>query len=231
MANDGLVEHSVSISSREVVGSQGSSGSSLVSSTNFRSETDGGLNASICNKSSVDIVTSRASLFDIGVEGAPPNGVEQSSTCMLVERSSISSDELVDREVEGRNESHTRSNVDSQCTEESAAQTARSTSDGKSKAAPATEDKATIGELATNIGSAEEGGSKAAPNTEDKATLGELATDIGNVKEGGSKAASTTEDKATLGELAINMCRVRGGGFKAVTSSEMIQSNGGGNIA
>eukprot|EP00957_Ditylum_brightwellii_P155483 11835153-Ditylum_brightwellii.AAC.1 len=90
MANDGLADHSVSISSCEVVGSHGSSGSSLVSSTSLSSGTDRGLNASICNKSSVDIVA----------EGAPPDGVEHSSTCTLVKEASISSEELVDCEVE-----------------------------------------------------------------------------------------------------------------------------------
>ena len=111
MADDGLVDHSVSISSCEVVGSQGSSGSSLVSSTSFSSGTDVGLNASICNESSVDIVAEEAS----------PDGVECSSTCALVKEASISSGELVDCEVEGNNEGHTRSNVKSQCTEKFAA--------------------------------------------------------------------------------------------------------------
>eukprot|EP00957_Ditylum_brightwellii_P044691 3388555-Ditylum_brightwellii.AAC.1 len=73
MADDGLVDHSVSISSCVVVGSQGSSGSSLVSSTSLSSGTDVGLNASLSNKSSVGIVA----------EGAPPDGVEHSSTCAL----------------------------------------------------------------------------------------------------------------------------------------------------
>ena len=121
MADDGLVEHSVSISSCEVVGSQGSSGSSLVSSIGISSGIDGGLNASICNKSSVDIVVSRASLFDIEGKGAPPDGVEHSSTCMLVEGASISFVKLVDCEVEGNNEGHTRRNVESQCMEKFAA--------------------------------------------------------------------------------------------------------------
>eukprot|EP00957_Ditylum_brightwellii_P200727 15301923-Ditylum_brightwellii.AAC.1 len=80
MANDGLVERQVSISSCEVVVSQGTSGSYLVSSTIFSSVTDVGLNASICNKSSVDIMASRSSLFDIEGAGAPSDGVEHSLT-------------------------------------------------------------------------------------------------------------------------------------------------------
>eukprot|EP00957_Ditylum_brightwellii_P172388 13124339-Ditylum_brightwellii.AAC.1 len=78
MADDGLVEHPVSISSYEVVGSQCISGSSLVSSTSFSSVSDEGMNTSICNKSSVDIVASRSSWFDIEGEGAPSDGVEHS---------------------------------------------------------------------------------------------------------------------------------------------------------
>eukprot|EP00957_Ditylum_brightwellii_P123260 9398030-Ditylum_brightwellii.AAC.1 len=85
-------------------------------------------------------------------EGAPPHGVEYSLTCTLVKRASISSEDLVDCEAEDNNEGHTRSNVESQCTEESTAQTARSTSDEGSKAAPSTEDMAPSGEPATNIG-------------------------------------------------------------------------------
>eukprot|EP00957_Ditylum_brightwellii_P190817 14526780-Ditylum_brightwellii.AAC.1 len=129
MADDSLVDHSVSISSCEVVGSQGISGNSLVSSTSFSYLSDGGLNASICNKSSVDIVTSRSSWVDIEGKGAPSDGVKHSLTCMLVEGASISSFKLADCEVEGNNEGHTRMNVESQCTEESAAQTARSASE------------------------------------------------------------------------------------------------------
>eukprot|EP00957_Ditylum_brightwellii_P049488 3753666-Ditylum_brightwellii.AAC.1 len=182
MANIGLVEHSVSISSHEAVGSQGSSGSSL--------------------KEHHPMVL---------------------DTCMLVEGASILSDEL----------------------------------EGGSKAAPTTEDKATSGKLDINIGNVKEGGSKAVPTKRDKATSGKLDTNIGNVKEGGSKAVPITEDKVTSGKLAIDMYRVRGGWSKAVTSmedkatsgelvigfickptsdslkatAEMVQSNGGGNIA
>eukprot|EP00957_Ditylum_brightwellii_P176073 13407254-Ditylum_brightwellii.AAC.1 len=71
----------------------------------------------------------------------------------------ISSEELVDCEVEGNNEGHTISNVESQCMEESAARTARSTSEGGSEAAPTTEDMAPLGEPASNIGNAYERGS------------------------------------------------------------------------
>eukprot|EP00957_Ditylum_brightwellii_P187857 14303185-Ditylum_brightwellii.AAC.1 len=105
-------------------------------------------------------MASRSSLFDIEGEGAPSDGVDHSSTCMLVEGVSISSDKLADCELEGNNECHTRSNIESQCMEESAAQTARSTSDGWSKAVPTAEDKATLWKLATNIGKAKEGGPK-----------------------------------------------------------------------
>eukprot|EP00957_Ditylum_brightwellii_P001279 100477-Ditylum_brightwellii.AAC.1 len=145
-------------------------------------------------------------------EGAQSNGCQGASICskvsvnhsltsMMVEGVSSSSLKLVDCEVDG-NEGHTRSNVKCPGMEESATQTARFPSEGGSNASSTMEDKATSGELATNIGKAEGGGSNAAATTEEKATLWELATNIG-------KPASDI--------------------FMA--TAEMINSNGGGNIA
>eukprot|EP00957_Ditylum_brightwellii_P039078 2953746-Ditylum_brightwellii.AAC.1 len=69
------------------------------------------------------MVASRSSWFNIEGEGALSDGVEHSSTYMLVKGVSISSFKLADWEVEDNNEDHARSNAESQCTEKSAAQT------------------------------------------------------------------------------------------------------------
>eukprot|EP00957_Ditylum_brightwellii_P171240 13035547-Ditylum_brightwellii.AAC.1 len=63
------------------------------------------------------------------------------------------------------------------------------------------------------------------------APSGEPATNIGNANERGSEAAPTTEDMAPSGDPATDMCRVRGRGLNTVTSTDIVQSNGGGNIA
>eukprot|EP00957_Ditylum_brightwellii_P057164 4331174-Ditylum_brightwellii.AAC.1 len=84
MADDSLGEHPVSISGSETVGSQGISGSSLVSSTSSSSVLDGGLTASRCSESGVNMVSPTSSRFNAEGEGASFDGHQGASRCSKV---------------------------------------------------------------------------------------------------------------------------------------------------
>eukprot|EP00957_Ditylum_brightwellii_P161079 12264062-Ditylum_brightwellii.AAC.1 len=89
MADGGLGDHpvlssNISISSSEVVGSQGTSRSSLVSSTSSSSVSDGGLAVSRCSNPGVDQVSSSSSLLDMEAEGVSCNGGQVASRCSKV---------------------------------------------------------------------------------------------------------------------------------------------------
>eukprot|EP00957_Ditylum_brightwellii_P197803 15068553-Ditylum_brightwellii.AAC.1 len=188
MADDTLGEHpdlssKVSISSSEAVGSQGTSRSSLVSSTISSSVSDGGLAVSRCSKSGVDWVSSSSSWLDMKAEGVSSDGCQVSSRCskggvdqdfsrpslpgIAVEGVSSVSLKMVDCKADG-NKGHTRSNVKCPYTEESA-QRSRLTSEGGSIAASTIKEKVSLGELATDIAKVEVGGSNTAATTEEKA--------------------------------------------------------------
>eukprot|EP00957_Ditylum_brightwellii_P134884 10283786-Ditylum_brightwellii.AAC.1 len=86
MADDSLGKHpilsaKVSINSSDVVGSQGTSRSSLVSSKNSSSVSDSGLALSRCSKYGVDLVSSSLSWLGMEAEGVSLDGGQVASRC------------------------------------------------------------------------------------------------------------------------------------------------------
>eukprot|EP00957_Ditylum_brightwellii_P193881 14764843-Ditylum_brightwellii.AAC.1 len=157
--------------------------------------------ASKCSKVGVDQDSSRPSLSGMVVKGVLSASSKQ-----------------VDCEVDS-NEGHTRSNVKSPGTEESAP-TSRLTSEGGSNAEASTEEKEPFRELAMDIVKVQVGGSNAAAAMEEKAPFGELATNIVKAEGGGSNTVATKEEKAPSEDLATNIVKIQVGGFNAVTSTE-----------
>eukprot|EP00957_Ditylum_brightwellii_P174187 13261376-Ditylum_brightwellii.AAC.1 len=212
MADDGLGEHAslsakVPISICEADGSQGTSRSSLVSSTSSSSESDGSQAVSRCTKSGVEQDSSNLSWLGMEVEGASS---VLSILAVLTPKASSTFFELVDCNVDARssktcgNKAHKRSKVESPSTKEPAP-TLELSSEGGSNAASAMEESAPSSELTTNIVNLQGGGSNAVSTMEELAPTGELTTYIVNLQGGGSNAAPNMEESALYVELTTNI--------------------------